>query len=135
MKIRRYEYFIPVGLSIIYFLSRKEMLPEWVYFCLAIIAGIFYFPVRPLMFLTENKDSGVKMRILAFLINFNFSTILFLSVLSLFLPINTSRITYFIILVIVSFISLFYLYVFEKERNFSIINLLFLALLGEISFI
>ncbi|TFH33348.1 MAG: hypothetical protein E4G95_09740 [Bacteroidia bacterium] len=111
--IKKIEPVLVILISIVGFFTIKELLPTALYFIMATLVGLYFFPVR--IFMNGEKTMEDNQTKIGFLItSITISLLVFLSIVVLYLPGSGFFRT---ILILVSFINIgqFFYYLWHKR--------------------
>jgi hypothetical protein len=135
MEIKRLGYLVPVSVSILYFLTVKQVVPDIIYMIIGVLTALYYFPVKLLLFNNNFKESTVRTKVNVLSSNLLFSIILSFSILSIYLEDSENLSNFVGVFAIINFIALVYYYVTEKNSNNFIMHFCFLILISAIMFV
>jgi hypothetical protein len=135
MEIKRLGYLVPVSVSILYFLTVKQVVPDIIYMIIGVLTALYYFPVKLLLFNNNFKESTVRTKVNVLSSNLLFSIILSFSILSIYLEDSENLSNFVGVFAIINFIALVYYYVTEKNSHYFIMHFCFLILISAIMFV
>lgn len=133
-KLFKYDFIIPIIASLLFFFTLKLELPYYIYSFVIVIFGMYFFPIKDILFFNEYKNSKRKIIFLSLLANLALSLILIMSIMYLYIIDGSSLKLLINILTIVNILFLIYFYLFDNTRNRIIIHFCFIfftaALIG-----
>ena len=116
IKNGRYDFFLPVIASIIYFFAVKQVIPQISYAVIVSLFGIYFFPVK--LFLNDMvADNSLKSRITEFISVFVFAAIMVFSIILLFEKENPVVNILFEIVSVVNVFFVLYYAIIDNKRN------------------
>jgi hypothetical protein len=84
MKLQIRDFILPALISVLLFLAKKEVVHANLYVLFSIAAGLYYFPVSPLLKLKTRKDTDSAEKAMLFVSGFCFSAAVCISAMSLY---------------------------------------------------
>jgi hypothetical protein len=134
MNSKRADYIIPVVISILFFLAKKQIIPSYIYLVIVIPSGFYYIPVKLILFFRVAREPTMRDKLKVITSNLNYYLILFLSILKLFLEVNKELKVFIALTALVTCILFFYYLTADRKSNISIVYLLFLFLISGVLF-
>ena len=135
MEKKKLEFLVPVAVSVLYFFTVKEIIPPLVYLFLAVLIGVYYFPIKLIVFINNSKEAPARSKIQVMASSLIFSIILFLSIINLYLEESNSLKSIIGLFTIINFMGLIYYYVIEKNTHNFILHFCFLVLISALLFV
>ncbi len=120
LKIKRFMknkigYFIPLLVTIAYFLTIKQVISPSAYVIIAVPLGIFYFPLSMVVTKTLPYSVHSVSRFQELCSNFLFSIILSLTIISVFLS-EVNTVLHVVTAIVATIANIFTIYCYIKEK-------------------
>ncbi len=123
MTTKRLGYLIPVAVSVIYFLARKEVIPSYLYLILSLPACFYFFPGLLFFNMKEIPVTKSENRSQLVFSSLIFSTILVLSIISLFIDKSKAMNHVYSFFAMICTFSAIYWFI-KEEFNYKVITYL-----------
>ena len=119
----KYEYFLPIFLAILWFLTQKLGISGAFYCLFAILFGFYFFPVR-VIFTGKNKQLETKDKIIDTILSCLFAMLINFSIVLFYVP-EFQLIKYTVVIIKILFFVAFLYSTIKDEGQNSILCLLF----------
>ena len=119
--LNKYDYLLPLVAMVLLFLTQRDVFPTLIYTILILFMGIYFFPLRDLIFGDNLQKKEKNIDFLRLFANFVLSVLLLISVPLLYLNDNNSIHLIIKLLALINFGFLVYYYFKDKENKRSII--------------
>ncbi len=129
----KYDFFLPVTASIMYFFTVKQVIPQIAYAVIASLFVIYFFPIK-LFFNDTLSDNSLKSRITEFISVLVFASIMAFSIIILFEKDKENAVVH-ILFEMVSIINLLFVLFYsvrDKRSNTFITHLGFTVLAAAV---
>ncbi len=131
LTLYKFEFLLPVIVSILYFLQVKQVIPITLYVIFASLTGIYFFPVK-LLFDKTLSNNHLKNKLLEIISISIFSIIIIFSIILLYEKANVSLKISFEILSIVNVLLAIYYSMIDNRGNTFVTHLGFIVLTSAI---
>lgn len=135
MKTKGLGYLVPIAVSILYFITVKQVVPNIIYLILVVLISLYYFPIKLILFFNHSKESTVRDKMQVLLSNLLFSIILSLSILNIYLVGSEGLSNIIGIFAILNFLAIIYFYATDKISYNFIMHFCFLILISAVMFV